>query len=106
MNHKPNKQVPSHGPHFWFAHLLKIDSHLSWSTRAARVHVGRIQHICAKVEVCVDTRRPVNDLDADMGVRRGIVDVNIGALHLPTHGISVKQNQAKYLFIIILYYNS
>lgn len=74
--------------------------YLSLSAGAAGVDVGRVQHIRAQVEVCVDAPGALHILDADLGVWREGVGVHVGALHLPAFGIpevkQVKQQKKKF----------
>lgn len=60
--------------------------YLSFSAGAARVDVGRIQHVRPHVKVCINAGWVLNDLDADVGVREG-GEVDVGALHLSAHGV-------------------
>lgn len=70
-------------------------AYISCGARAARFHIARIEHICAHVEVCINTGRPLNLLDTDMGTRGWIVDVYIGTLDFSTFDVSTVQVQEK-----------
>lgn len=61
--------------------------YLSFITGASRINIGRIKHVCTKVEVRIDARKSLNYLDTDMSARRDSAEVHISTLHLPTHGV-------------------
>lgn len=61
--------------------------YLSFITRAARINIARIKHVCAEIEVRIDALKSFNYLDTDVSPRRDRAEVHISALHLPTHGV-------------------
>lgn len=71
----------------WLDSLSVKSAYLSFTTGASRVNVGRIEHIWAEVEVCINTSWALNHLNTDLCTARDGAEVHVGTLHLSTLGV-------------------